>query len=1268
VNVQLITSAGVVRVPKPGELLSSVGTAATGLSEIRYTPSTNYNNLIDGPVLVLVTIEDTGVTGDTDPSAGNLVPTPDPKQATSTLTININAMNDRPIVTLDPSMTMANLANRRFDIFGNLVGAQLDVLEDPGPQSIPLTVTAGPAGIVGAAVGVSGGADDENGRVPPPVFGQNVSFNTPGNLRVRALNPSLFRVQPTISPATGASVNRTLSFELAPDVNKLFIANPIQIVIFGLDDGQPAGDGSLGGRHENESVPLTLTLNVAPINDAPEFTVPTSDINGNIIVESNEDEGLVTRLRFATDIRPGTTTSLVDEGVQSLVFDVLAFEPSVFAIQPTIDVDGTLSFQTAQDLNTKANSIGSKDRRVLVTLRDNGVSGPSPNTNVSIARTFTMVIKPTNDPPVPRSNYQVNPAPSEDTRITVQAADILAGAIPGPPDEVSDGQTLRVTNVNQVSGQGGTVLPDYGTDPDGVRRLRKFDYIPPLNFVGVDTITYILSDVFPADPSLRYPPGQLSVTGTITLTVQGINDPPEFTSGGNVSVVEDSPQYNAPWATNIAVGPPSATDEISGPNSQVIDRFEVAITNGRQDLFSVLPAISPDGVLTFTLAKDANGIATVSAVAVDNGPGNAPNNNRSRPVTFTINVTAVNDEPDFVVNKLVVQRTEDSGAVTEPSVLTRIVPAIGNNATPQTALDELTTQTVSITTRLKTGSSSLFAVQPSVNASGTLTFTTAPNQIGTAVFEVFATDSGSNLLPNRNTSAVKEFTIVISADNDAPTAVDDPYSTSETTVLTRNAAQGLLQNDIDPEGDPLAIASSATVSEFGAQVRVNVDGSFTYNPTNPAISPRIKALVDGQTLTDTFTYTARDTLPNGAPKPDSKESNVATVTVTVSGFNDAPVAVNDPFGVPFNTTRLLNVLANDFDVDTPINVASIEIGVLPVNGTATPTAEGRIRYTPRTDFRGLDTFTYRVRDSLGKVSNEATVTVRVNTAPVANPDSRLVEKNVATLIDVLSNDVDPDGTLNPATLQIVATPLQGTTTVVNGQIQFTPFSGFEGITTFQYVVSDNDGLASNTATVTVQVVASLYQNPSRRTDVNNDGFVSPLDALILINLINSNSGTPVPVGSLPKPDISRPGPPDFVDVNANGTVDPLDVLEVINFINSGGANGEGEGEGKGDASASIAPTGLAWSFLTGTTSVDTHAASLSNDAGNMMAGSRVSTLANAAQPLTNASWSSAQMSLADYLASLTDEEEELIDGALDLDLRTGDRDAIDDAFADLFGE
>ncbi|MFN9420948.1 MAG: hypothetical protein ACK578_26130, partial [Pirellula sp.] len=244
VDVQLINAAGVARTAKPGESLTwpAGETVATGFSEIRFTPGTNYNDLIDGPVFVLVTIEDTGVTGP--------LPTPalDPKRATSTLTININAMNDRPIVTLDPTSTLSNLVPTAN-------GAQLNISEDPGAQTIPVSVTAGPVGIVGAAVGVSGGADDENGRVPANIAGQGTSFNTttPNVTRVRALDPSLFSVQPTITAATGVDVARTLSFTLAPDVNSL-VSGPILIEIFGMDDGQPAGAGTLGGVHLNESV------------------------------------------------------------------------------------------------------------------------------------------------------------------------------------------------------------------------------------------------------------------------------------------------------------------------------------------------------------------------------------------------------------------------------------------------------------------------------------------------------------------------------------------------------------------------------------------------------------------------------------------------------------------------------------------------------------------------------------------------------------------------------------------------------------------------------------------------------------------------------------------------------------------------------------------------------------------------------------------------------------------------------------------------------
>lgn len=105
----------------------------------------------------------------------------------------------------------------------------------------------------------------------------------------------------------------------------------------------------------------------------------------------------------------------------------------------------------------------------------------------------------------------------------------------------------------------------------------------------------------------------------------------------------------------------------------------------------------------------------------------------------------------------------------------------------------------------------------------------------------------------------------------------------------------------------------------------------------------------------------------------------------------------------------------------------------------------------------------------------------------------------------------------------------------------------------QYVISDNEGLSSNVADVTVRVVASLYQNPNNKFDVNDDSFVSPIDVLVVVNLLNAQ-GPSVPVDGLP-------GPPDYVDVNGDGRVDPIDVLELINFINSGGNGSGGEGEG-----------------------------------------------------------------------------------------------------------
>jgi VCBS repeat-containing protein len=337
-------------------------------------------------------------------------------------------------------------------------------------------------------------------------------------------------------------------------------------------------------------------------------------------------------------------------------------------------------------------------------------------------------------------------------------------------------------------------------------------------------------------------------------------------------------------------------------------------------------------------------------------------------------------------------------------------------------------------------------------------------------------------------------------------------------------------------------------------VTVKGDGSVSYDPTG---SVRLKSLVDGQTATDTFTYRIQDQA--------GLLSNLATVTVTVSGFNDAPVAVNDSFAVPFGATELLNVLANDTDVDTPLDLGSIEIGRLPVNGTASPTSTGRVRYVPNSGFRGSDSFTYRVRDSLGKYSAEATVNITVNTAPVAVPDSFVVKQGTQTSLNVALNDYDPDGAINPASVVIV-TPSDVASASVqsNGQILFIPQSGFTGTTKLQYVISDNEGLASNVGDITVRVVASLYQNPNNKFDVNADSFVSPIDVLVVVNLLNAQ-GPSIPVDGLP-------GPPDYVDVNGDGRVDPIDVLELINFINAGGSSSGGEGEGAWVVGIQAAPS------------------------------------------------------------------------------------------------
>ena len=87
-----------------------------------------------------------------------------------------------------------------------------------------------------------------------------------------------------------------------------------------------------------------------------------------------------------------------------------------------------------------------------------------------------------------------------------------------------------------------------------------------------------------------------------------------------------------------------------------------------------------------------------------------------------------------------------------------------------------------------------------------------------------------------------------------------------------------------------------------------------------------------------------------------------------------------------------------------------------------------------------------------------TVSVGVNSAPVANDDVISTELNTATTTDVLANDVDVDGTLNASGVTVTTQPSRGTVAVnADGTITYTPETDYVGADSYEYQVCDNDG-------------------------------------------------------------------------------------------------------------------------------------------------------------------------------------------------------------------
>ncbi len=1000
--------------------------------------------------------------------------------------------------------------------------------------------------------------------------------------------PQLFEVQPTLS-ASGE-----LTFRTAANQNGTAL---VEIQLF--DDG-----ASAPAPNSNASLPQTLTITITPINDAPEFAI-TGDST------TLEDAGVVSIPQYATNIRRGPVNA-PDESGQAVNFVVTPLDPTAFEIAPSISPTGTLTFKTAAN----ANSLNA-DLRIAISLRDSGASTPPPNVNQSATITTTLNIVPVNDPPVLSSfTAQV----TEDTPITILASTVLGNARPGPTVD-EDSQSMSITLMELVTGSGGFITPVFtGTS------ITSFTYAPGPDFVGTDTLLYVVTDN--GNPTR-------SATGTITLDITSVNDAPTFAAGPSQNIAEDAAAVEIEnWATNILQGPVNAADELANQT------LSFDVVTDRPELFEQLPTVSSDGTLAFTAAADANGVATVTVTAVDSGSGDSPNVNRSTTQTFTISIAPVNDAPAFTPGAHVTVN-EDSGAYAQPWA-TAIAPATGMLLTPPQALDE-SGQTVSF--ELVVSQPGLFSQQPTISAAGQLTFATAANAHGVSTVVVTAVDTGPTGGANVNRSLATTLTITLASVNDQPVAANNSYTIGENSVLSV-ASPGLLLNDsdVDLPNDVIRVVDGIVQSALGAQVTLNADGSFSYDPRQVAI---INELTVGQNISDTFTYGIQD--QSGAL------SELATVTISVSGVDDPPLAEDDNFVVSTGTARILNVLSNDAEIDTPIDASTVTISQQPIFGSVVVNAGGTVTYTPGPGFRGTDSFGYRVRDIGGNLSNEATVSIAVNSPPVANNDTVFTFKDTPVDIDVLANDTDPDSSIDPSSVEIVVSPsVGGTATVLeNGRIRFVPATGFAGQVQLSYVVSDVDGTISNTANVSIRIQNSKWQNPSGSLDVNADGFVSPIDILLIINYLNSGQPTFLPNANV--------APPPYLDPSGDERVSALDIILIINYLNERNASAEGEGLGAGEGEAATVTYAM---MVTPTQRAETMRTSMARQVNSLVDDSLISTLSETAASATTSSQSAAAL----YVGEERDDEDEDLFDMLTSDADEWHRQSLRSAVDSFFDE
>ena len=515
-----------------------------------------------------------------------------------------------------------------------------------------------------------------------------------------------------------------------------------------------------------------------------------------------------------------------------------------------------------------------------------------------------------------------------------------------------------------------------------------------------------------------------SSKATVTITITPINDSPTANSQSNVNADENI-EKSITLTGSDAEGDNLSFILVTAPkNGRLLDPG-----NGNKTIFN---GTLSSNLVTYLSTSDK---ATSDSFVFKSYDGNSVSENAS----VSISINQVNDSPI---------------AIGDDIVLTEEVPT---NIVLTATDPDGTTPTIFKITSLTNGNLTDPGNGNSVITSGT----TLKGNTVTFTSNNLANSDSFTFVANDGFLDSKESTVTIKIITDAPTA--NPQNVTAIEQVDKKIT--LLGTD--KEGDNLTYIISSLPT-----TGILKDGGVTITavqlPKNTTNTDLVYNSNSDTVLTDNFKFKVNDGI---------SDSSAAIVSITIDPVNDKPVAIAQSNVVATEQT-LLAITLNGTDPDG--DVLTYTIVDIPTNGTAVLLGS-KLSYTSNSDTAISDSFTFKVND--GKLdSDKATVSIvitPINDSPIP------VSQNLTTIedikLEITLTASDPDDTV--LTYLIEGAPVNGTTTIIDNKVTYTPDLGYYGNDAF--IFRANDGKISGTAGF---VEISITSN-----DFDNDGILNDFD-------------------------------------------------------------------------------------------------------------------------------------------------------------------------------